>query len=170
MNVSKMHAMMTLCAILFLFCAAPVQAAPREDVAETTRCPVCGMFVAKYDNWLSQILLADDSVLFFDGVKDLLVYYFQPEKYGKATRGDIREIWVKDYYTLEWIDGRQALYVIGSDVYGPMGKEFIPFAGRDAAQSFLQDHRGKEILVFEEITDDLVQSMRAGAKMHHGAK
>lgn len=166
----KMQTMIILGAILFLFCAAPVQAAPREEVDETARCPVCGMFVAKYDNWLSQIRLADDRVLFFDGVKDLMVYYFQPEKYGKATAGDIREIWVKDYYTLEWIDGRQAFFVIGSDVYGPMGKEFIPFTGREAAQSFLQDHRGEKILVFDEITDDLVDSMRAGARMHHGAK
>lgn len=170
MNSIKMQKMMTFYAILLLFCAASASAVPREEVAATTRCPVCGMFVAKYDNWLSQILLADERVMFFDGVKDLMVFYFQPEKYGKATREDIREIWVKDYYTLEWIDGRRAFFVIGSDLYGPMGKEFIPFAGRDAAQSFMRDHQGEKVLVFDEITDDLVQSMRAGARMHHGAK
>lgn len=125
------------------------------------------MFVAKYDNWITQIRLADETVLFFDGVKDLLVFYFHPERYGKITAGDIREIWVKDYYTLSWIDGRKAVYVIGSDVYGPMGKEFIPFADREAAKNFKQDHQGREILGFEEITEDLVQSMRAGPGMHH---
>lgn len=170
MNGIKMYAMMTLFIILLLFHAAPIQAAPQDEVAGDTRCPVCGMFVAKYENWLAQIRLADGEVLFFDGVKDLLVFHFHPEKYGKAAGSDIREIWVKDYYTLSWIDGRQAFYVIGSDVYGPMGKEFIPFASRDAAENFKQDHKGEKILLFDEVTDDLVQSLRAGARMHHGVK
>jgi len=169
-NGIRMYAMMTLFVVLLFCCAAFIQAGPQDEVAAATRCPVCGMFVAKYENWLTQIRLADDNVLFFDGVKDLLVFYFHPEKYGKAARSDIREIWVKDYYTLSWIDGRQAFYVIGSDVYGPMGKEFIPFANRDAAENFKQDHKGEKILVFDDVTDDLVQSLRAGARMHHGVK
>lgn len=156
--------------LLTVFFAPSVRAAPEESVEANVRCPVCGMFVAKYDNWIAQIRLADGKVLFFDGVKDLLVFYFQPQRYSKATGGDIREIWVKDYYTLSWIDGRKALYVIGSDVYGPMGRELIPFAGRDAAQNFMQDHRGRKIIEFEEITEELVQSMRAGARMQHGVK
>jgi len=170
MDLIKKRTFIGMLLLLFIHCAASAQAAPLEEVDGSTRCSVCGMFVAKYDNWLSQIRLAGDTVMFFDGVKDMMVFYFQPEKYSKATSKDIQEIWVKDYYTLSWIDGRQAFFVIGSDVYGPMGKEFIPFASRDAAQSFLQDHKGQKILVFDDITDDLVQSMRAGARMHHGAK
>jgi nitrous oxide reductase accessory protein NosL len=147
-----------------------LHAAPEEKVGHDARCAICGMFVAKYENWIVQARLANDQVMFFDGVKDMLVFFFNPQQYGSTRQEDIKEIWVKDYYTLGWLDGRQALYVIGSDVYGPMGKEFIPFAGREAAESFLQDHRGEKILTFAEITDEIVQSMRSGAKMRHGTK
>lgn len=147
-----------------------VQAAPAKGVDASVRCSVCGMFVAKYDNWLAQIRLADGAVMYFDGVKDLLVFYFDPGGYSKAVPNDIREIWVRDYYSLQWLDGRTAFYVTGSDVYGPMGKEFIPFATREAADSFLRDHKGEKILGFSEITNDQVQSMRAGMKMRHGGE
>ena len=40
------------------------------------------------------------------------------------------------------IDGRSAHYVVGSDVTGPMGKELIPFATREAALEFSKDHGG----------------------------
>ena len=51
-----------------------------------------------------------------------------------------------DYYALEPIDGRTAFYVVGSDVFGPMGKELIPFAQRAQAEEFLKDHKGRAIL------------------------
>lgn len=159
-------------AVLLLLLAGygDLQAAPEEKVGDDVRCAVCGMFVAKYENWVVQARLADDRVMFFDGVKDMLVFYFNPQQYGSDRQEDMKEIWVKDYYTLQWLDGREALYVIGSDVYGPMGKEFIPFAGREAAESFLQDHLGEKILSFAGITDEIVQSMRSGSKMRHGTK
>lgn len=146
------------------------QAEPVDKVPTDARCKVCGMFVAKYNNWIVQVRLADGQVLFFDGAKDMLVFYFNPQQYGETSQDEIKEIWVKDYYTLNWLDGRAVKYVIESDVYGPMGKEFIPFSSLAAAENFLQDHQGKKILNFEEITDELVQSMRFGSKMRHGTK
>jgi nitrous oxide reductase accessory protein NosL len=147
--------------------AGGAQAAPAENVDPSVRCSVCGMYIAKFDNWLAQIHLADETVLYFDGAKDLLVFYFDPGEYSTAAPEDIKEIWVKDYYSLQWLDGRSAFYVIGSDIYGPMGKEFIPFATREAADSFLRDHKGEKVLLFSEISNDLVQSMRVGMKMLH---
>ena len=32
-----------------------------------------------------------------------------------------------DYYSLKLSDGLKAYYVFGSNVYGPMGKELVPF-------------------------------------------
>ena len=159
-----------LVVLILLGCTVQLYAAPEENVGTDVRCTVCGMFVAKYDNWIVQLRLADDKVMFFDGVKDMLVFYFDPQQYSSVHQEDIKEIWVKDYYSLGWLDGRGALYVTGSDVYGPMGKEFIPFSSREAADNFLQDHHGKKILTFGEITDELVQSMRSGSKMRHGSK
>lgn len=153
-------------AYIVLACAN-LQAAPQEKVAGDERCSVCGMFVAKYDNWIVQIRLTDDRILFFDGVKDMLVFYFDPKQYSSSEQQEIREIWVRDYYSLRWLAGRDAWYVVGSDVYGPMGKEFIPLASREAAENFKSDHRGEKILAFDEITEELVQSLRTGTRMRH---
>lgn len=156
--------------IIILFYAlsltpALIQAEPLTEINKDSRCQVCGMFVARYPNWLSEIILDKGSALTFDGMKDLMVYYFHPEKFGTTTKDNFQEIWTKDYYSLKWIDARQAFFVIGSDVYGPMGHEFIPFASQEAAASFLTDHRGTRVLTFSEINHQLVESMRHGMKM-----
>ena len=138
---------------------------PVDEVGKEERCTVCGMFVAKYATWITQIQLSDGKVEFFDGVKDMLVYYFNPQVYGGPAPEEFTDIWVKDYYTLNWLAARQAFYVVGSDVKGPMGPEFIPFSSRGAAETFLKDHQGERIIIFDEITSELVESMRHGHKM-----
>jgi nitrous oxide reductase accessory protein NosL len=137
-----------------------------DAVSNNTRCTVCGMFVAKYPNWLARIHYDDlGQTKFFDGVKDMMAFYFSPEKYGSASRESISAIFVKDYYSLNWLSAKEAFYVVGSDVYGPMGHELIPFATREAAESFSKDHHGKEILTFGAITPELIESLRLGQRM-----
>ena len=132
---------------------------------KTDRCKVCGMMVAKYPSWLAEIELADGTVLMFDGVKDLMVYYFSPEKYDGSADLDGSRLIVKDYYSQKWIDGKEALYVVGSDLLGPMGHEFVPFETHAGADNFMIDHKGKEILTFTEIESSRVEAMRGGHKM-----
>ena len=139
------------------------------DIAEDARCPVCGMFVAKYPQWVTQLVLSDGRTETFDGVKDMMAYFFSPQSFGAAVGVTTREVRVKDYYSQQWIDGRRASYVVGSDMYGPMGHELIPFAEKSHAETFLKDHKGREILPFPDITPQLIDSLRHGhAMMSHG--
>lgn len=153
-----------VCLVSFLLMANPLLAQPGKDISPQERCPVCGMFVAKYPDWITQVRLSNTTVKFFDGVKDMMAFLLNPASFG-ATGQTPKEIWVKDYYTLAWLDGRSAFYVIGSDVYGPMGHEFIPFNSAAAAENFRKDHRGTKVIRFDEITEPLVQSLRHGQKM-----
>jgi len=141
-------------------------AEPGQPAAVTNhdRCAVCGMFVAKYPEWVAQIELSDGKIVMFDGPKDMLAFYFAPEEYG-IEGARMEHMHVKDYYSQQWLDGREALYVIGSDVYGPMGEEFVPFDGREAADNFLKDHHGKAIVSLEDVTPGLVRDMQKGHKM-----
>jgi nitrous oxide reductase accessory protein NosL len=123
------------------------------------------MFVAKYPAWVAEIIHENGDVEFFDGVKDMMAYYFHPDQYGGGGKTDNAEIWVKDYYSLSFIDARKAFFVTGSDVFGPMGHEFIPFSSQEASEAFLKDHKAKSILTFTEITEQMVDSMREGRKM-----
>jgi copper chaperone NosL len=124
------------------------------------KCPVCGMFVAKYPDFVAEIIFKDGSYAVFDGVKDMLKYYFDIEKYNpKKKRSDIDAIYVTDYYDLKLIDGFNAFYVMGSDVYGPMGRELISFRSRADAEVFRKDHHGKAVLQFNSITYDAVKGL-----------
>ena len=101
------------------------------------KCPVCGMFVAKYPDFLAQIVWADGSSVFFDGAKDMFKYYFNLKKYAPSRQSaEIAFVYVTDYYNMTPIDARRAWYVVGSDVYGPMGRELIPFVGEEDAVEF----------------------------------
>ncbi len=125
-------------------------------ISKQDKCPVCGMFVYKYPKWVAQIVYRDKNRLSFDGVKDMMKFYFNRTKYGKYetfTRENISQILVIDYYTQEVIDARDAYFVIGSDVKGPMGDELIPFKDESSAKSFLKDHNGKKIVRFSEISE-----------------
>ncbi len=128
--------------------------------AKNDKCPVCGMFVAKYPDFVAEILFKDGSYAVFDGAKDMFKYYFNLQKYNpKKKQTDIDSIYITDYYNLTLIDGFEAYYVIGSDVYGPMGRELIPHETIQDAEEFLKDHNGKSIIRFTDITNEIIQSL-----------
>jgi nitrous oxide reductase accessory protein NosL len=147
---------------LLLVCA-PLLWAQGEKVVKPgpkDKCPVCGMFVAKYPDFVAVLTFKDGAHAFFDGVKDLMRYYFNLQKYNPARkRDDIAQIHVTDYYTLGFIDGFKAFYVSGSDIHGPMGKELIPFEKEGDAKEFLKDHKGKAVLQFRDISADVVKRL-----------
>ena len=171
MERNSMKTAKTLILVFFvqLFIFTPILYAngkATDTVSSQVRCPVCGMFVAKYPNWLTQIHYDDlGQTKFFDGVKDMMSFYFNPEQYEGPPQKAIKYIYVKDYYSLNWLSAKDAFYVVGSDIYGPMGHELIPFESKGAAESFLKDHRGREIITFSEITSELIDSMRMGQRM-----
>ncbi len=124
------------------------------------KCPVCGMFVAKYPDWTATLRFKDGSSRYFDGPKDLLTCYLDLARYapGKNQR-DVLALAVKEYYSLEMFDPRSAFFVIGSDVHGPMGSELIPFNTEKDALAFKIDHKGKRIIRFNEITRQLIKTL-----------
>ena len=117
------------------------------------KCPVCGMFVAKFPDWTATTRFKDGSTSYYDGPKDMFSHYFDTARYTPGKRqSDIIALAVKEYYSLAMIDARTAFFVFGSDVYGPMGSELIPFKTEKDAAVFKLDHKGKRILRFNEIT------------------
>jgi nitrous oxide reductase accessory protein NosL len=129
------------------------------------KCPVCGMFAYKYPNWIAEIIFKEGSYAAFDGPKDMFRYYFNISKYDKSrTRDDISEIYVTEYYSAGPMKAKDLFFVVGSDVHGPMGEELIPVNGKEAAESFMKDHKGKKIFTFDQITEKDVPDM----KMMHG--
>jgi nitrous oxide reductase accessory protein NosL len=149
-------------ALAVLLIASTAVAAEKSPPAPSAKekCPVCGMFVGRHSNWTGALRFKDSSYVYFDGPKDLFAYFLDIKKYDSARNAsDVVAVHVTDYYALAWIDGRKAFYVIGGDVYGPMGKELIPFEKAADANGFLKDHKGNKVLRFEEITPQVLKSL-----------
>jgi len=133
-----------------------------KEVPKDAKCPVCGMFVYKYPKWAAKMVVENKSY-FFDGVKDMMKFYFFDGDFP-YDRSKITKMVVSDFYTLQPIDAKKAFYVIGSNLYGPMGNELIPFKDKNSAKAFMQDHKGEKIIRFQEITPKMVMALD-GIKM-----
>lgn len=117
------------------------------------KCPVCGMFVAKYPDWTAIVSFHDGGSAWFDGAKDLFKFLADPGRFLPGRKAaDVRSVTVTDYYAVKPIPAKEAFFVVGSDVLGPMGKELVPFGNRAEADEFLRDHRGKKVLRFADVT------------------
>jgi copper chaperone NosL len=126
-------------------------------------CPVCGMFVAKYPEWVATVVYADGQAVHFDGAKDFFKYLADLEKYAPGrSLNEITAMGVTEYYSLTLTDARGAFYAIGSDVYGPMGHELIPLATEADATDFMRDHHGKRLVRYDEVDAPMLKGLDEG--------
>ena len=148
-------------ALAYFLLAGGVVAHKKPDnhihVPQGAKCPVCGMFVAKYPKWAAQIDVSGKH-RYFDGVKDMMKYYIFDGDFP-YDRTKITAMLVTDYYTLEALPAQKAWYIIGSKQYGPMGNELIPFKTEKEAKDFIADHGGDRIVRFGEITGKMVMGL-----------
>ncbi|NTW58337.1 MAG: nitrous oxide reductase accessory protein NosL [Nitrospirae bacterium] len=151
---------MTVFALLLIALPAGAEGPAVAKPSPKDKCPVCGMFVAKYPDWLATVMFKDGTFRYFDGPKDLFKFLLDLKQYapGKG-QSDVDRFFVNDYYAVRQVDGRKAFYVIGSDVYGPMGKELIPFEKETDARGFLKDHGGRSILRYHEVTSAVLKQL-----------
>lgn len=144
--------MKTLARSLALAVALLAACGTDEGTAQspTGRCDLCGMRVDPSSGWRSGGQGASGE-LRFDTPKCLFRYHHQ--------RGGVRDAWVIEYYTQERRPARELFYVLGSDVQGPMGRDLVPIAGRDAADRFSRDHHGTRVLSFDEVTAAVIDEL-----------
>ncbi|MGD2071657.1 MAG: nitrous oxide reductase accessory protein NosL [Gemmatimonadota bacterium] len=133
--------------------------APRS--AASSICPVCGMVVPPDSPWTATVVHEAGDRRLFDGPKDLFKYLLFPDRYPRPERGaGIGEITVTAYYDRATIPARAALFVVGSDVMGPMGAELIPHRTRAEAEEFAADHGGERIFAYDEVTPEILAPLR----------
>lgn len=139
-----------------LLLAGPEQVKPQPG----EKCPVCGMFVSRYPDWVAGVRFTGGDRVLFDGAKDLFKFLLRYEDYGAvARRTDVAAVFVTDYYSLKPVEARTAWYVTGADVLGPMGHELVPFGRREEAEEFKRDHRGLRVWRFDEVTPALLKAL-----------
>jgi copper chaperone NosL len=130
-------------------------------------CPVCNMKLQGSPLGYAAVVFKDGKVAGFDGPGDMLRYLLEPAKYS-LDPGNIKNIYVSEYGTRKFIDGKTAFFVIGADISGPMGPEVAPFTTKEAAESFKTEHAGKRVGLSSEVTQDDLKSKKKMLKMQEG--
>ena len=71
-----------LCGLLFWAIAGFAQNVPRPGPKDL--CPVCGMLVSKYPNWVAVVVWKDGHAHFFDGAKDMFKFLHDLPKFAAS--------------------------------------------------------------------------------------
>ncbi len=134
-------------------------------------CPVCNMKVGSSKLGPAAIVFKDGKVVGLDGSGDFFRYFLDPKKYG-FDPANIKKVFVTQYGTKNFIDAKEALFVLGSDVLGNMGPDAVAFTKKEDAQKFSSEHHGKKVAAFGEVKlDDLKSAkkmLKMKMKMEHG--
>lgn len=155
-----------LSAAMLLTCG-PALAADQQPqtITEKMSCAACGMYPHRYPQWQTQIIFTDGTMAAFDGNKCMFRFLLNMQKFAPERQPEqIAAIWVKDFKTGKWLDGKAAHYVIDSKEMGPMGKELIPFTTRAAAEEF-QKANGGTIETYANISMATIKSLMGGMHM-----
>jgi nitrous oxide reductase accessory protein NosL len=129
-----------------------------QPIAKAERCPVCGMYPANFPQWHAQIVFKDGEHSSFDSAAELFRFLNNMAKYDKKhVAADIGKIFVPAYNKGAWLDAKQAFFVAGSKIKGPMGNDLPAFASRDEAVRFSLKSGGKT-LSFEQITPAVINA------------
>lgn len=121
----------------------------------------CQMNILEHVGPKAQVHLAGYlEPLWFSQVRDGLVYLKSPEQ-----SAEILVLYVNDMGAAiswsepgenNWINAKDALYVVNSDAKGGMGApELVPFGTREQAQHFITTHGGN-IMTLDEIPAEMV--------------
>lgn len=132
-----------------------------RPIPADARCPVCGMYPARFPTWAAQVIFKDGSAHFFDSAVDLFIFLNEPARFDHAhTADDVEALYVADHLRATWLDAKTALFVIGADIHGPMRAPDIPaFAGDDEATAFIAVHGGR-VLRIDAINRNTVSELR----------
>jgi hypothetical protein len=114
------------------------------------RCRHCGMVVERANPWTSELLLDDGATVFYDTPRCALTAWRTKKVFANGMR-------VREYYDAKgpMRDASTLRFVVGGDVQGPMGPDFVPVEpGR--VSKFIQDHGADRAYTLEEISAEVL--------------
>lgn len=137
----------------------PVEVPAAQKLTREANGYYCLMTVVNHNGPKGQIILSDKKVLWFTSVRDTISFTLSPEE-----PKNIAAIYVNDMSNANWdnpgvdnwINARNAWYVLGSDRSGGMGApEAVPFATKEKAESFISK-QGGAVYTFSSIPREYI--------------
>lgn len=139
-----------------------------RSIPGQARCPVCGMFPARFPQWASQVIFENGDAQFFDSAANMFIFLNQLARYAPNRHADeIVARFSADFTTGQWLAVEHAFYVHGSSVMGPMRSPNLPaFATAQAAQQFAAEYGGL-VVVESEINASVLNALNDGERHMH---
>ena len=132
----------------------PNPLAPRS-IPDEARCPICGMYPARYPRWAAQRIDSGGRVDFYDAPRDLVIHdqWLRQEKGVAEDRRVAAAIWVRDYCseTPSWVAADAAWFVWSPKIIGPMGRTEPAACATEQAARTLAEAKGGEVLRFADL-------------------
>ncbi len=141
---------------------------PAQAVTKEMRCPVCGMYPARYPKWMAQIVFSDHSLQVFESPAELFRFLQNMARYDKKHEAkDVGAIYFSDYAKGGWIESKRTFFASGSSAKGPMNDYDLPaFDSKEAAEQFVRDHGGN-VLAYGKISPEVLKELgNAHQHMH----
>lgn len=142
---------------MFSACSKPPAAAVPQEITVGTSCSLDGMTLADFPGPKAQIHYATGKPYFFCDTVEMFATYLQPEQQKRITGIFTQDMGKTDWEKPQsnWIDAKQALYVLGSKKTGSMGPTLAAFSSQQDAEKFVSEFGGK-LLRFDQVTPDMV--------------
>jgi copper chaperone NosL len=118
-------------------------------------CEHCSMPANEYPKWNVKLTTTDGKLKWFCSPRCMLMEVKHPQGNWK----NYQLIQLVDYYETRRIKAEDAFLVIGSQVLGPMGNDFVPLKDSASAVEFKNDHQGKQIVRFKDIEAKLIEEV-----------
>ena len=133
---------------LFLATALALTLAACKKKPEQERCKRCGMKIDRDSPWLVELVDQSGAVIAFDTPRCALNAW-------RKGQVDARSMRVHEYYDQAMRDAAEVRFVVGGDVNGPMGPDFVP-VDPSRVTKFIQDHGAERAFRLEEITPQVL--------------
>jgi copper chaperone NosL len=133
-----------------------------KKIESHKECPLCGMYPARYPQFNCQVIFKDGTYEAFDSATGLLVYLLFNDKTG-ITPKPVAKIYFKHYLKENWLEADKAFFVVGSEILGPMGIEFLPVDSEKGAEELKKQEKGEDIIHFKKINRQyMIKAAKAG--------
>lgn len=142
--------------------SAPVVA---QEITTATSCSLDGMILADFSGPKAQIHYSTGETDFFCDTVEMFSMYLQPEQKKHITAIYTQDMgktnWEKPKNN--WINAKEAFYVLGSKKTGSMGPTLAAFSSQEDANKFAAEFGGG-VLNFTQVRPEMVDL--TGGVMH----
>lgn len=138
-------------------CSKPAAPVAPQEITAGTSCSLDGMTLADFPGPKAQIHYATGDPDYFCDTVEMFSIYLQPEQKKTITGIFTQDMGKADWEKPQgnWIDAKQAYYVLGSKKTGSMGPTLAAFIHQQDAEKFVNEFSGK-VLRFDQVTPDMV--------------